>query len=72
MMVLKDSPSAGTTSARKCDARNCFDEGGFPRALPANNGDGRNIQVNVGSTIQIGKLRLGAWAALRTQAHTLE
>ena len=49
-MVLKDSPSAGTASARECDARNCLYEGRFPCALPANNGYGRNIQVYVGST----------------------
>jgi len=72
MTVLKDSPSAGTASARECDARNCFDEGGFPRALPANNGDGRNIQVYVGSTAQISKLWRGAWGSVTTHpsAHT--
>jgi hypothetical protein len=70
MMVLKDSPSAGTASARECDARNCFDEGGLPRALPANNSDGRNIQVYVGSITQVGKWR-GAWGSVtHPSAHT--
>jgi hypothetical protein len=70
-MVLKDSPSTSTAGARECDARDSLYEGGFPCALPANNRDGRNVQVYVGSTTWIGDLWQGAWAEVRTQAHAL-
>jgi hypothetical protein len=72
MVALKVSPSASPAGAWQCDARDSLYEGGFPCALPTDNGDGRNIQVYVGSTTWINDLWQGTWVEVRTQARALE
>ncbi len=72
LVVLKDSPSASTTGTWESNARNCLYEGGFSCALPADDCDCRNIQIDVGSATRIYDLWRGSPAEVRTQEHTLE
>lgn len=47
---LSDSPCAGATGARECNARNRLYEGRFSGALPSHDGDGGDIKIYVGSS----------------------